>query len=488
VKAFAAHNFCKISCYLFFCYCFLAPLSIAASQIVIIPAVVYWVSFVIYHFTAYKRSGNSEVWLAQKSQLSKCRWLLVPIAIWLLIAFLSGVFGIDPKRSILDSLKLILYLSLPLAIYSSLSWANLDNQQLLQKCRMFFVAFVAGQSIAALHTFISIYLGYELAPRIPGPVTESGQLVLIIPCAILLLVLDQFSGKAAIHLGKFKIPFWVFSAITLSCLIVALWSGMLLSEQPTLLISVRILAVLLLSSIAILCLLPGLLPRLESAVSNHPSLVKRFRYWILTAVIFAALIFNLKRGPWFGVITQLFIIGAFLSRRIIVGIVFSIALIFMFQPVQERWLNWREHFEISGGRKIMWGLGAELVQRYPLGVGWKNASVMRTLDPSLPELHRHMHNNLLNIAVETGWLGLFAFLAWMYVLIKTGFSLWFKTRHSADKTILQLGLFSLFITVALLGWQVAGTVEYNFGDGEVRLIALFMMGLLLIFKDRIETS
>ena len=39
------------------------------------------------------------------------------------------------------------------------------------------------------------------------------------------------------------------------------------------------------------------------------------------------------------------------------------------------------------------------------------------------------------------------------------------------------------LSVGLIGWQVAGLVEYNFGDGEVRLIALMFMGFITVMSD-----
>ena len=127
----------------------------------------------------------------------------------------------------------------------------------------------------------------------------------------------------------------------------------------------------------------------------------------------------------------------------------------------------------------MWEVGADLAQRYPLGVGLSNASYMRRIDPSLPELHRHMHNTVLNIAVETGWFGTAAYCWWMVAIIALGIAVWRRTLASKSRLERQFGLLALCITSALIGWQVAGLVEFNFGDGEVRSLAFFSMGMLL---------
>ncbi|MCB0359775.1 MAG: hypothetical protein KDD44_09065, partial [Bdellovibrionales bacterium] len=119
---------------------------------------------------------------------------------------------------------------------------------------------------------------------------------------------------------------------------------------------------------------------------------------------------------------------------------------------------------------------------YPLGLGPDNADFMQQLDARLPDSHRHMHNNFLNVAVENGWLGLLTFLWWMGAVIFSAFSTW---RRAKERDVFTAQA-SLAIGVALVGWQVAGVAEYNFGDGEVRIIAMFLMGLVLALAVRAE--
>ena len=127
----------------------------------------------------------------------------------------------------------------------------------------------------------------------------------------------------------------------------------------------------------------------------------------------------------------------------------------------------------------MWSLGMDLAERFPLGLGLGNAQYMRTIDPSLPLLHRHMHNNLLNITVETGVIGGIAFIWWIFVTVARGINIWKSQRGTSEKNQSSLSVLALCLSGALLGWQVEGLVEYNFGDGEIQLIAFSYMGILL---------
>ncbi|MBP9838648.1 MAG: hypothetical protein KBC84_08030, partial [Proteobacteria bacterium] len=130
--------------------------------------------------------------------------------------------------------------------------------------------------------------------------------------------------------------------------------------------------------------------------------------------------------------------------------------------------------------------GGELIQLYPLGLGYKNAEYMRHLDSTIPETHRHMHNNLLNITVESGWLGLAAYCWWMGVVFTKGFSIWRNFKKSNDNIIKHFSVLALCLSSALVGWQVSGLVEYNFGDGEIRFIAFMYMGLILVISNFLE--
>jgi O-antigen ligase len=169
----------------------------------------------------------------------------------------------------------------------------------------------------------------------------------------------------------------------------------------------------------------------------------------------------------------------------------SVFMILMFlfsmtSPVYERIASFAEHFFIGGGRFDMWKLGLQLVERFPMGVGFANSSVMREFDPSLPFTHRHMHNNILNIALETGILGALAYIWWFFNFIYKGFRyLSFRAGSYAGS---EENLYANLLLISLLGWQVAGLVEYNFGDGEIRLLGFVLSGFLLSILVSIPES
>jgi len=124
----------------------------------------------------------------------------------------------------------------------------------------------------------------------------------------------------------------------------------------------------------------------------------------------------------------------------------------------------------------------------------------------MPDTHRHLHNNGLNIAVETGWLGIFAWAWWMLALVLAGakhylsqakngnflthiFS-FLRSKDYRNRELLGCELTTLMLasSAALFGWQLAGLVEFNFGDSEIRLLAYLVIGFLLAATSKLNRT
>ncbi|MCB0338572.1 MAG: O-antigen ligase family protein, partial [Bdellovibrionales bacterium] len=186
----------------------------------------------------------------------------------------------------------------------------------------------------------------------------------------------------------------------------------------------------------------------------------------------AALLANLKRGPWIGVFFGLaFFLGKVKPKFLLPLFAFCLTIFATVPSIRDRLEESYNHFVIRGGRLIMWEVGSELVAKYPLGIGFGNSKFMRELDPSIPEVHRHFHNNFLNVTVETGWPGLLLYCWWIlgsiYLALKR------SSSASPQKRIALLA-----ISTSLLSWQIAGLVEYSFGDSEVLFTAFVILGIL----------
>jgi O-antigen ligase len=285
---------------------------------------------------------------------------------------------------------------------------------------------VFGQIVTALYSCIATSIvGPGKVPEVfLGDVTHSGQLALVIPMFIgyfYRMVSDDHkndSTKLFILLVA-SIATLSYLCLTKSCL-------------------------LLITTLLLMCLL------------------KPTRKIVGLSLLITCLIANLKRGPWLGVgCAVVYFLSVKRPKLVIPALLLIIALATTIPVVRNRIMDGQRDFNIAGGRATMWQIGAELVLQYPMGIGYGNSREMREFSFEIPAQHRHFHNNFLNILVETGWPGLLCFLAWIITIV--------------SQINQNYGIFAL----ALLSNQIAGLVEYNFGDSEIIIVLFICLGIFL---------
>ena len=194
-------------------------------------------------------------------------------------------------------------------------------------------------------------------------------------------------------------------------------------------------------------------------------------------ILILALIFNLKRGPWIGCLVACALIFIVLKPRLTaVFLITAILVALTITPVRQRLAEAQQNFFIAGGRSAIWAIGAEMIERYPLGIGFQNSPILRQFDHSIPDNLKHFHSNYINVAVETGLIGLAAFLSWIFLLLRFSW-------QQAHQNVIALGIFG-----AILSSQIAGLLEYNFGDSEIKLIYFVFGGILIAFSATRSTK
>jgi O-antigen ligase len=441
---------------------------------------VYWLGFLLANKRAESLAGFQSF-----LDSPAVGYLALPVIYWSLICVLSSLGGIDQLGSLAYVLQTSIYLLLPFCIAHTLT-AHADSlRAVVSRIRIALLAFVLGHSLSCILRVIYLITGGELSLGTPGPVTQSGQLVLVVP---LLFGLFITSGFKLAQRELFRLTL----SVLMLCAVVWLPlpdfnSFQALSFRSGVLFFLafywRRELGLYFESIRSLFQFRRTL-REDCALS--PALF-RASLFVSGVLIGAVILLNLKRGPWLAIFSQIAVFGLLFSRKaLLLGLSAIILAATMIAPVRQRAAAFFDDFTIAGGRQTMWSIGVELSQRYPLGLGPHNARFMRELDSSLPESHRHMHNNLLNVAVEVGWLGL-AIFAWLFFRIfALGFKISSETSSVTREGVLELQKIGWFIALSVLGWQIAGLVEYNFGDGEVRIAALMLIGLLLAAKRALE--
>ncbi|MCB0318634.1 MAG: O-antigen ligase family protein, partial [Bdellovibrionales bacterium] len=372
----------------------------------------------------------------------------LPLVALLILILASSVFGRAPINSFTEGFKFgFLILIIPtffeLSKYKNPFW--------------FISAIAIGQSISALHTvcesaFPSVFTKFFL-----GEVTEAGQLAIMTPLlfgiALYLLIVKQNSD-------------W-FKSVSIqgirgAVLFIALG---LFAFHKSFNSSNEYIAIF--SAIILGFCSWSVITGFRSLLENPLEIGLKLLCSTVFPLIAAALLINLKRGPWLGVFCSLCILVILYERRLLVLMLISFLAAWLIDPIQQRLTDSYAHFMIAGGRGEIWEIGAELLLKYPIGIGYENSPLLRSFSQQIPPQLTHFHSNFINIGVELGWLGLFIYCWWI-----------FETCKFLFKNLNQKLSPGIAISAALFSWHVAGLVEYNFGDSEVVILAFILVGLL----------
>lgn len=422
--------------------CLLLPLKLSLAYFCLVPVLLLWIAGV-----------RGRIWRG----FSPGSAVLMPYVFFVLLAFVSLFFGFNVPRS-LDKLAGVAFFGLTMLAMRDVCLAGSERPERI------LLALVIGQSIAAFYSILEGAFGPALPRILIGAVSESGQLGLTVPIACGLLVLGARSPLDNSGPGSVRRKVDCFIGAVSFCAFAAFaFSSATRPSAPIFYAELFVCALFL--GIAL-----TRLRRIWKIERYFSERCGTFLKTIALPLLVAALLANLKRGPWMGVLVGGLVFLWFENRKLVLPIILaSAALLATVRPVQDRLLRSEEHFFIVGGRSEIWDIGAELAKRYPLGVGYRNSNVLQKFSESVPAELTHFHNNLLNILVETGWLGLAIFLWWIYSIVRAGFA----ATDSRRQRILRRSL-----GCAILSWQTAGLVEYNFGDSEVVLVALIAVGVL----------
>lgn len=407
---------------------FLLPFKLTLGYFGLIPLILLWL---LYNFRDLRKP------LAEAP-------ILYPFIAFIIIAISTSIFGINPERSFSHIGTLLFF---PLAIFAF-------KDALESNLNVPLRSVLLGASVSSLIR-ICEHIVPSLNLKFLGAVSQAGQFTLILPLALgfyeLLRRLEPDQ-----NINRSKVLGVIFGALSIL-------SGFADKLQLPALFGISLLAILLLyTAISIVQWIRG-------ASSFQQILVST-----LVPLIVAALVVNLKRGPWLGIGVGISIFLWFYSRRTLIFVSAVCIACLLLEPVQTRIDASLNHFFIAGGRSAIWEIGAVLIKKYPLGIGFENSGFLRSFSQEIPRELKHFHSNLLNVAVELGWLGLVMYIASFLKVIYS----------SIKEGIIKNNPILASAGCALVAWQVAGLVEYNFGDAAVVALGYFGMALTLaLLKD-----
>ena len=209
---------------------------------------------------------------------------------------------------------------------------------------------------------------------------------------------------------------------------------------------------------------------------------------VVTAINVVGLVLHFKRGVWIAFALAALLVSG-LTRRyqlavlIILGMV---ALCFIPQTRERLQLLQEELEQRTGGRRVLWSeVAPGLVQSYPLGAGFRGlehedyaAQTTSYIQPGL----NHLHNNLIQVTLDAGWLGGVVWLYWMgltlFLMARAG-----RRFHRHDRSGATVALACM---AAFIGLMLNGLVEYNFGNSIIFMVILFLMGMTQVLQQAAE--
>jgi len=196
-----------------------------------------------------------------------------------------------------------------------------------------------------------------------------------------------------------------------------------------------------------------------------------------------ALTLTMTRSAWLGFAVGAFLVLLLLKPRWTVIIPIAVILIFLISPATVK--NRFEHFfdtteSGNAARLDMWQTGLRMVQDRPLfGVGPTMVSRERSSYGANPKISKdfyiHLHNNIIQLAAERGIPALLFWLWFMGSIVISNFRFYMRIKKTAvNQEILIFPVSTIAVTAALF---ISGLFEFNFGDSEVLIIFLSMVGL-----------
>lgn len=203
--------------------------------------------------------------------------------------------------------------------------------------------------------------------------------------------------------------------------------------------------------------------------------------WLGGAVflIIICLLLTLTRQAWLGFLTGLVFLVFVWKIRLLWGIPALLALALLVSPVG---VKERIHSMVDltdwtlQSRLALWQGGWQVLKDYPLtGCGFRCMDLVAVNYPDPTgyiKKYRGMHNNFVQLAVDTGLLGL---TAWISIWACYFMALFKRTRAPAENSSSSWVIHGS--AAAILGFLAGGTFEVNFYDSEVSMLMYFIMAL-----------
>ena len=213
--------------------------------------------------------------------------------------------------------------------------------------------------------------------------------------------------------------------------------------------------------------------------------------FLIGALVFlgGAMVLTLIRQSWLGLfVAALFLL--YLKKRVLVlAPILLVGLVLIFGPntLAERLKSIADPQQASNSERIMLlKAGWDVFKDYPLtGCGFKCLFVVADQYPEHPILqtYKHVHNNVEQVAVDTGAIGL---CAWLSIWVVYFVQLTRLSRKIQTDTKERWVIFGS--AAAVIAFLVAGMFENSFYDSEIIIVVYFIMALPFVDSNSAQSA
>lgn len=203
-------------------------------------------------------------------------------------------------------------------------------------------------------------------------------------------------------------------------------------------------------------------------------------------IIGLSLVFSYARSAWLGVIMGIFTFGFLKGKKfallLSLSMIILLLVVFAIEPT-----SWDRIKEISLSRDKdkaettrirLWQTSINMIKDKPIwGIGLGNFTQLfeQYKVEGYYDTICHPHNDFLNVTVNSGFLGLFAYLGIWIVFLYTTIKAMVKRKEAGSNNWMQIaGL------IAIIAFLFAGLLQCYYTDAEVNMLVMFLLGLTVV--------
>lgn len=217
---------------------------------------------------------------------------------------------------------------------------------------------------------------------------------------------------------------------------------------------------------------------------------KKFFLISLNIILLISLILTLARGAWVALIISVYVIMAIKDKKILIYFLVSCLLFLLVVPyfISDIYIDRfksifdTEHDKSNTTRLELWR-GALLIYRdhWINGIGLDNFSEVIKMKPYYRESMistSHAHNNFLQVAAETGSIGLISFILLFIVIINQLYK-YYRLAMNNKLKLFYLGTIGMIVV-----YLSHGLTEYNLNDRFSGRLVWFVIGISIVLARR----